>query len=82
MSTQPTDGGPAFPHLPYSSDSRNWSDGSKGMSLRDYLATHAPASEIERIVKCNFSEHYPMAVAKARMIWADAMLAARRKEDA
>jgi hypothetical protein len=53
------------------------------MTLRDYFAAHAPASEIERIVKCNFSEHYPMAVAKARMIWADAMLAAsERKEDA
>jgi len=75
MNTQPNDGGPAFPSY---RDIRT-----SGMTLRDYFAAHAPASEIERIVKCNFSEHYPMAVAKARMIWADAMLAAReRKEDA
>ena len=67
-----------------------------GMSLRDYFAAHAPSREIENIIpetgkeagdwlgveKFNWREHYPMAAAKARMIWADAMLAARGKEDA
>jgi len=37
----PDDGGPAFPHLPYRTDSRNWSDGSPGMDLRAYIATAA-----------------------------------------
>lgn len=34
-------GGSAFPHLPYDSDSRNWSDGSKGISMRDWFAGQA-----------------------------------------
>lgn len=32
------DGGPAYPHAPYALDGRHWSDGSQGMSLRDWLA--------------------------------------------
>jgi hypothetical protein len=35
------DGGPAFPVQPYSSTSTQWSDGSEGMTLRDYFAGQA-----------------------------------------
>lgn len=32
------DGGAAFPHAPYSVDAQRWSDGGKGISIRDYFA--------------------------------------------
>lgn len=43
------DGGSAFPHLPYATDSQNWSDGSKGMSLRDYFARNVPQDEVSEM---------------------------------
>ena len=41
------DGSSAFPHLPYVTDSKNWSDGSKGMSLRDWLASNEKINDSE-----------------------------------
>jgi hypothetical protein len=60
----------AFPVLPYVTDSKNWSDGNEGMTLRDYFAAVAlgglDVEDEERAAKwC-----YQMA---------DAMLAARGK---
>lgn len=63
------------------------------VSLRDYFATHAPASEIvvpDTIQDCamylgidprdyNGDQHYPRVVARARYAYADAMLAERAK---
>jgi hypothetical protein len=65
------------------------------MSLRDYMMIYAPASDIEAIIPDTVGEisqwlgvknytsieHYPMALAKARRIWADAMLAVRERKE-
>lgn len=87
------DGGPAYPSwdVPGELDGPVM----RGMSLRDYFAAAAPAAEIEgmtpnAIKECekflgidagqyNWIEHYPQMVAKARYMWADAMLRARRE---
>ncbi len=61
--TTKNDGGPAFP---FSSDVF---PNHTGMSMRDYMAIHAPASEL--LVSRN-----PQA---ARYAWADSMLEARKK---
>lgn len=39
-------GGSAFPVSPYSTDARHWSDGSEGMTLRDYFAAKAMVGEL------------------------------------
>ena len=64
-----------------------------GMSLRDYMMIHAPASEIDALIPDKIGDlakfvgkfppdykaerDYPVAIAKARGIWADAMLRKR-----
>lgn len=84
MNKPRNDGGPAFP--------TEWT-GHTGMSLRDYLAAHAPQKEVDAIIgqrvkdAANFlgiSEdvyvpltHYVQCVTKARYVWADNMLKAR-----
>lgn len=68
----------------------------EGMSLRDYFIAHAPASEIQDISPQTIDacadflgmpwgdysggEHYVLVLAKARRMWADAMLAEREKD--
>lgn len=37
----PKDGGPAFSVQPFTTNSHEWSDGSEGMSLRDWFAGQA-----------------------------------------
>ncbi len=68
--------------------------GHEGMTLRDFYVSAAPAEEITDIVPqtaadaakwlgvelYDYRVHYPMALAKARGIWADAMIAARKEE--
>jgi hypothetical protein len=66
-----------------------------GISLRDYLALTAPVIEVEAAAGYSVREtseflgipeseydcrkHWILAVAKARYLWADAMLAARKE---
>ena len=65
-----------------------------GRSQRDYFIAHAPASEIDNLMpstvgelatwlgltdEYDFSRDYVRCVAKARGIWADAMLAAAKE---
>ena len=86
--------GPAFPyeHRPWFGDGTV--NRSLGMSLRDYFAAHAPTgeegiatpalSQMEEFLGIekgtyNWLVHWPMVVAKARYVYADAMLAARGK---
>lgn len=70
-------------------------DGAKGMTLRDYFAAHAPQDAIDSLIgtsilsASNFlgltyeayssALHYVPAVAKARYMYADAMIAERSK---
>jgi hypothetical protein len=96
MKTQPNDGGPAFPSEQGHCPDGTWNQTfDPGMSLRDYMIIHAPVSEIEALIpdtvgeisqwlgvkNYTWIEHYPMALAKARMIWADAMIAARERKE-
>ena len=98
MNTQPNDGGPAFPitQLILAADgSVERVVISPGMTLRNYMIIHAPASEVDSLIpdsvgeitkwlgveNYTFREHYPMALAKARGIWADAMLSARERKE-
>ena len=90
------DGGPAFPvtfQHDFGADgqkSQEWA----GMSLRDYLAAHAPTEEVQDLFPAsgeairsflNLADayqskiHYHLLLAKARYIWADAILAERDK---
>jgi len=71
------DGGSAFPHLPYASDSQNWSDGSSGISLRDYFA--AAALPMIPHVGCG-GDLDSNELAQAAYQIADAMLEARKGE--
>lgn len=71
------DGGPAFPTQPFSVDAHNWSDGSEGMTLRDYFAGQAlngmfAADTYESVMKTEL---------KVRLAYeaADAMIAERDK---
>lgn len=65
-----------------------------GMTLRDYFAAHANNEEVEAMIPSKipdcavwlkldrpyeFLQHYQLAVAKARYMIADAMLAAREE---
>lgn len=86
------DGGPAFPvpGLP-SLPNGEFIYPTGGMSLRAYLMAHAPASEIKLLLPgmqtagaflglqdCTYDPrvHGAQVLAKARRMWADAMLAA------
>lgn len=87
------DGGAAFP-VPGLSNLPNgeFLHPTNGMSLREYLMAHAPASEIQGLVpgtgaKCaasigvpvseyKFEVHYAEVLAVARRKWADAMIRA------
>lgn len=83
------DGGPVFPsHV-------TCGPIYKGISLRDYLIVHAPPEEIKDIAPNTIggcadflgialseyigSRHYVLVLAKARGIWADAMLKERER---
>jgi hypothetical protein len=90
MNAQPDtsyDGGPAFPHQPYSTDSRNWSDGSSDISLRAYIATAVMSSmelrndgtynETERAH--GFPEFHASRAALAAVRYADALIAELNK---
>lgn len=75
------DGGPAFPAKrldriqaldPKIPD--NYAEGLyPGMSLRDYMAVHAPAHVSEKALEVGFD------APEAAYLWADALLAAREK---
>ena len=85
------DGGPAFPTV---DANRDEDYGTRGMTLRDYYIAHAPAQEIEAITPDTIEAcaafigieakdykggvHYIKCLAKSRVIWADAMLEARK----
>ena len=88
------DGGPAFPGEQGHTEEHGWNQTwNPGMSLRDYLAAHVSAKEIDDHVGDTIEEvsrflgidpaeyrprtHWPMANAKARYAIADAMIAAR-----
>ena len=73
-------GGETYPH----------EQAQNGMSLRVYLMAHAPENEINELIPgkaeslrswLNLADaysaacHYHLAIAKARRIWADAMIA-------
>jgi hypothetical protein len=84
------DGGPAFPV-----DITGVGMTLLGMSLRDYMAIHAPVSEIQKIFPSSAQDvaewiapsveahsqgkGQMLFITKARYIWADAMLEAREK---
>jgi hypothetical protein len=77
--TQPNDGGPAFPrpaNPPYNSSAN-------GMSLRDYIATHATPLDASRWHQklgeaCNWATTPTME--QAKYAYADAMLKAREQD--
>lgn len=89
------DGGPAFARSSTEDNDCHYCNEQDGMSLRDYFAAHAPdtittdivdESDEDRAVFIGIPEkeyhcpvHYPMVDAKARYIWADAMLEARKQ---
>jgi len=67
-----------------------WPASPNEMTLRDYYMAHAPAEEIDVIIpskraewlgiredQYRMPEHYILCLAKARALWADAMLAER-----
>jgi len=71
------DGGAAFPHAPYATNSRNWSFGSQGMTLRDHFAAAALTGIVSNLhctPNVTFGEVAGRAYAQA-----DAMLAARKE---
>jgi hypothetical protein len=93
------DGGPAFPRIDVIEDFGNGFhgvQGTAGMTLRDYFASHAPFTLDDvphhRSHKATrlgplYSDPIPLAerlatLAKLRMEYADAMLAARESGDA
>lgn len=84
MSDKPDDGGSAFP-LPIShvTDGRAYVEyGLTGMSLRDYMAIHAPEKEISELQRAGpgiLSASRYRNDYEARYAWADAMLAERKK---
>ncbi len=66
----------------------------EGMSLRDYFVAHAPQVEIQSLIpntvgesklwlglteEYDYDKHHILELAKARGIWADAMLSERLK---
>jgi hypothetical protein len=69
----PHTGGLAFSHAPYSVDSRRWSDGSPGMSLRAYIATAA----LQGLVTGSHASETIMAQTAIR--FADALIAELNK---
>ena len=73
--TKPNDGGPAFPCDRF---------GEPGMSLRDYIAIHARASDVNKWHQklgedCNWSK--TPTTEQAKYAYADAMLRAREKDE-
>ena len=84
---QMKDGGPAFPGDKYMKNGDGWGTYAHGgMSLRDYHAAHAPIgiAEMESVLgrAVDLSNEQACAVvfmllAKTRLLYADAMLAAR-----
>lgn len=73
MSTQNT-GGPAFPNVPDGAGDK-WADWDKGISIRDYFATHAPPPGRFKPDDQPSEEFY----AEWAYAYADAMLAERLK---
>ena len=74
MSQPIDDGGPAYPHAPFALDGRHWSDGSQGMTLRDWFAGQALAGMMaDGKNSGRFAD-----IASDAWDFADAMLAARK----
>jgi len=79
-------GGPAFPDVQFTHNNGDTSFKNNGMSLRDWFAGQALAGAMTR---ASTEDEWPMtekdpraAIAKAAYGMADAMIAARSKEDA
>lgn len=72
-------GGPAFPHP---SPPESWGDPRCGMTLRDWFAGHAPEMP-EQWLQDTLAEggHLLEALAAWNYSYADAMLAAREKDN-
>lgn len=85
------DGGAAFPHAPYATDRSNWSDGSQGMTLRDYFAASASEEDIQSMRDAHKrpvpgsddylygSDYIYPSRSECRYLHADTMLAARKE---
>jgi len=71
---QTNDGGPAFS----GTDAKGFV--SEGMSLRDYFASHASDSDVERWMEIYSFNGTPITEEEAKYAYADAMLAERQKE--
>lgn len=85
-------GGPAHPLVIHDSATKA-EQFFPGMSMRDYCMVHAPATEIDTIAPATLAgcaaylnmtvseydgmRHYHLVLAKARALWADAMLGER-----
>lgn len=72
------DGGPAFP-----TNSWGTSQGSSGMSLRDWFAAHAPEpteEEIDSYINRENPQNFASVKARLRYQWADYMIEARGKQ--
>lgn len=69
-------GGSAFPVSPYSTDARHWSDGSEGMTLRDYFAAKAMQGWLASWPEESPSPKHETAqqIAETAYLVADAML--------
>jgi hypothetical protein len=75
------DGGPAFPQTDYFDEKPVGNTG--GMTLRDWFATHAPrpdATVFRNWVNNDQRDAIYRAATEHAYQWADAMLAARKKE--
>lgn len=70
-----TDGGPAFPSL---TTEAVWAPA--GMSLRDYIAIHAPSAEVSDF-RYNDTGARVRGWAAARYLYADCMLRVREMSD-
>lgn len=93
MTSQQNNGGPAFPVARVVGVQGGMHCGSNGMTLRDYFAANVNGKDLDSLVPkstediCRFlgipvsqfkvEVHYPMALAKARYMFSDAMLAQR-----
>ena len=89
--SKPDDGGPAFPTTVPDPEKHPFGYAVNGMTLRQWLATHAPKDEAEWSVgECeqklglkkggyNFEIHWPILDARWRYAWADAMIAEGKK---
>jgi len=75
------DGGTAFLVQPYNTSPSQWSDGSEGMTLRDYFAGQALTGLCALNWQSAYNQHMPSAEEYAENAYciADAMIKARKK---